>query len=171
MDWSNQSQVPLIGAVSRGFTIASATFGRPADTNAYAAGDLVANNTSAGSVTPMSLSVGRFTAANGRVKSVRLSKSTNTLTNASFKVHFYTVSPTPANGDNGAWSTDQAATYLGSVGITMDKAFTDGANGRSDCDLPFAAVANTIFALLEVTGPYAPGSAEVFVLKAEVEQD
>lgn len=171
MDWANQSQVPLIGAVARGLAIPSATFTRPGDTNAYALGDLVANSVTAGSVVPMSLAVGRMAGANGRIKSVRLSKSTTSLTNAAFKVHFYTVSPTPANGDNGAWSTDQAATYVGSVNLIMEKAFTDGANGRADCDLPFAAVANTVYALIEANAAYSPGSAEVFVLKAEVEQD
>lgn len=171
MDWTRQDQVPLIGTVGRGLAIPSATFIRPADTTPYTAGDLVANSVTAGSVTPMSLTVGRMVGANGRIKSVRLSKSTTVLTLASFRVHFYTVSPTPANGDNGAWSTDQAATYLGSVGVTMDKAFTDGAAGRSDCDIPFAAVANTIFALIEAAAGYTPGNAEVYTLKAEVEQD
>ncbi len=170
-DWIRQSDVPVIGAIARGLAIPSATFTRPGDTTPYAAGDLVANHGTAGSVVPMSLSVGRYTGANGRIKSVRLSKSTVTLTAAAFKVHFYTVSPTPANGDNGAWSTDQAAAYVGSVGLTMDKAFTDGANGRADCDLPFTAVVNTIYALLEASGAYVPGNAEVFVLKAEIEQD
>src|SRR5688572_29350805 len=36
---------------------ASATFNRPADTTAYSIGDLVANNTAAGSVTPLSFTV------------------------------------------------------------------------------------------------------------------
>lgn len=170
-DFTRQAQVPLIGAVSRGLAVPSATFTRPTDTTAYVAGDLVANSVTAGSVVPLSLSVGRFTGATGRIKQVRLSKSTATLTNAVFKVHFYTVSPTPANGDNAAWSTDQAATYIGSVGVTMDRAFTDGTFGLSDTDLGYVAVAQTIYALIEAGAGYGPGNAEVFVLQAMIEQD
>jgi hypothetical protein len=37
-------------AVPKGHALASASFTRPADTTAYASGDLVANSTTAGSV-------------------------------------------------------------------------------------------------------------------------
>jgi hypothetical protein len=41
----------------------------------------------------------------------------------------YQASPTAANGDNGAWSTDKAANYLGNIDVTAMLAFTDGAAG------------------------------------------
>jgi hypothetical protein len=41
-----------------------ATFTRPADTSAYAIGDLIANSTTAASVVPMEFTAGRFDAAN-----------------------------------------------------------------------------------------------------------
>jgi len=174
MDFTRLEDVPLLGFFARAIGIASGNFTRPNDTNAYASGDLVANNTTAGSVVPVSLTVGRFAAAFGRIKRVRLMKSNATLTNAQFRVHFYTASPTAANGDNGAWSTSQSATYLGSVDITQDKAFTDGAVGVSaTTDMFFRAAAGvqTIFALLEARAAYTPAANEVFTITAEIEQD
>jgi hypothetical protein len=97
----------------------SASFMRPNDTTAYASGDLVANSTTAGSVVPMSFPLGgNSMPGTTRVARVRLSKSGTTATNASFRVHLYGASPVVANGDNGAWSTDQAANYLGAIDVT-----------------------------------------------------
>lgn len=171
MDFTRQAQVPLIGALARGFAAPTASFTRPTDTTAYAVGDLVANSVTAGLVAPLSLTVGRVTAPWGRIKRVRLSKTTTVLTAAAFRAHFYAVSPTPANGDNAAWSTDQAATYVGAVGVTMDKAFTDGAFGMADCEIAYIAAAQTLYALIEAAAPYSPGNAEVFTLAADIEQD
>jgi hypothetical protein len=54
----------------------SATFTRPANTTAYASGQLVANNVTAGSVTPMAfLLVSRYTGGAFRISRVRLNKS------------------------------------------------------------------------------------------------
>jgi hypothetical protein len=136
----------------------SASFTRPADTTAYASGDLVANNVTAGSVVPMSLTPPQRT---GNVKRVTIKKSGTSVTNASFRLHLYDSSPTPVNGDNGAWSTTVAA-YLGSVDVTVDKAFTDGAVGVGTCDFNLAGT--SLFALLEARGAYTPASAEVFTV-------
>src|SRR6185437_974597 len=91
-------------AASIGATVnLSANFTRPADTTAYATGDLVANSTTAGSVTPLSFTAPRYATGSGQVRRARLKKSTNTTTNATFRLHLYATSPTPTNGDNGAW--------------------------------------------------------------------
>ena len=156
--------------------VPSASFTRPADTTAYASGDLVANSTTAGSVSPLSFEVGN--ASNGRagmIRRVRLMKSGTGTTNASFRVHFYSASPTCANGDNGAWSTNEAANYIGAVDVTVDRAFTDGAKGNgvpvTGAELNFAltpATGRLIYAVLEARAAYTPANAEVFTLRPEI---
>lgn len=154
------------------WAVASANFTRPADTTAYASGDLVANNTTAGSVAALSLTIARGNDLLFCVRRVRLKKSNATLTNASFRVHFHRTAPTPTNGDNGAWLTTEAG-YLGSVDVTVDKAFADGAKGLGAFAAGAEIVAQptsgaqTIFALIEARAAYTPASAEVFTLEVE----
>jgi hypothetical protein len=144
------------------------TFTRPADTTAYASGDLVANNVTAGSVVPLSFAAGPAGfGANGAVKRVRLRKSGTGVTGASFRLHLYTASPTVANGDNGVWSTSGSATYLGFIDVTVDKAMTDGAVGvgalAAGNEMNFSTgTTPTLYGLLEARGAYTPASAEVF---------
>jgi len=152
----------------------TASFPRPADTTAYASGDLVANSTTAGSVVPMTLTLGNISAtAQFRLTRVRISKSGTTATNASFRLHLYqSTSPTVANGDNGAWSTDQAANYLGPVDVTSMFAFTDGCTGVGAATagsefLIRTASKGVVYGLLEARAAYTPASAEVFTVTLE----
>ncbi len=108
----------------------AASVTRPNDTTAYAVGDLVANSTTAGSVVPLSFPLGNsYGIGQFRINRARLAKSGTGVTNATFRVHLYAASPSPANGDNGAWSTDQAGKWLGNIDVTSMLAFTDGAAG------------------------------------------
>lgn len=156
----------------------SASFTRPADTTAYAAGDLAANSTTAGSVSPLSWGmqstniIGPFT-----LKRVRVHKTTTSVTNFNVRLHLYSASPTVANGDNGAFSSTQAATYLGYIscdGTTTPGAkFSDGAvaigavpaESEINARLPSGT---TIYGLLEVLAAYTPGSAEVFTVTLDL---
>lgn len=154
----------------------TATFSRPADTTAYASGDLVANSTTAGSVVPLSWSVARVTAGSGMIRRARFRKTNTVLTNASFRLHLYTSAPTPSNGDNGVWLTDQSATYLGAIDVTFAKAFTDGCaeNGvpNTGSEINFAlASGQTIYGLLEARAAYTPTSGETFTVDLEVLQN
>jgi hypothetical protein len=155
----------------------SAGFTRPANTTAYASGQLVANSTTAGAVVPLALSVGGNSMPGAtRITRVRLFKSGTVATNASFRVHLYGASPTPANGDGGAWSTSQAASYLGSIDVASMKAFTDGcadvgaaaAGSEFLLRLPAGTV---IYALIEARAAYAPAASEVFTLTLETVDD
>jgi hypothetical protein len=151
----------------------SANFTRPSDTAAYAVGDLIANSTTAGSVAAMSLTVARVSAGSFSVRKCRLHKSTTSITNASFRVHFFRAQPsTITNGDNGAFSVSGVADYLGSMNINMNQAFTDGACGFGEPSSgneisALLASGTTIVALLEARGAYTPGDAEVFTLTLE----
>jgi hypothetical protein len=168
--------LPVI-ASGRTAIIAASAFTRPADTTAYAAGDLVANSTTAGSVTVITFTnAARIAAGSGAVRRARLRKSGTGIVNASFRLHLYTASPTLANGDNGVFSTSQAATYLGALDITVDQAFTDGAFGvglpRIGSEINFKlASGQNLIGLLEARNTYTPVSAETFTLELEILQD
>jgi len=151
---------------------------RPADTTAYAAGDLLANSTTAGSVTPFT-----FT-HDGVVQPVQVSRfimksSQDTITNKNFQLYLFGTSPVVTNGDNGAFAVTAAnggntlgGVYGSSVAVAtgggcinylypMDAAGTF-ANGwiPQVFTLPF-------YGLIKVNAAYAPASAEVFEIAAE----
>lgn len=150
----------------------SANFTRPNDTTAYASGDLVANSTTAGSVVPLSFTAWTSGQAQTIMLRIRIIKSGTTPTNANFRVHLYEASPTPANGDNGAWSTDKAANYLGNIDVASMFAFTDGCTGYgsaaagSEMRLHLTS-GGTIYALMEARAAYTPAANEVFTVKLE----
>lgn len=162
-----------IGALGGHAAVVSDNFTRPANTTAYASGDLVADNATAGSVTPMSFEIGRTGTAGGMIRRARLLKSGTGVTNALFRLHLYSASPTVANGDNGAWSSNKAADYLGSIDVSVDKAFTDGAagNGQPGVGSEINFTDQTVYGLLEARGAYTPASAEVFTVDLEVIQN
>lgn len=147
------------------------SFTRPGDTNAYASGDLVANSTTAGSVVTTELrAVGAYPQGASIVRRAILRKSGTSTTNAQFRIHLYRGSTiTCANGDNGAWSTNQVANYLGGFSVTIDRAFTDGAYGAA---VPIVgqeimirlASGQSVYALLEARAAYTPANAEVFTI-------
>lgn len=159
--------------VGRTPVLSSANFTRPADTTAYASGDLVANSTTAGSVVAMSFAGVCFgSAAPAQIRRVRIATSSTSVTNAQFRLHLYKVlAITAANGDNGAWSTDNAANYIGFVDVTVDKAFTDGARGLSaQTEINCVPVTTLLYGLLEARAAYTPTSAGTFTVTLEIDQ-
>lgn len=165
-----------IGAVGGHTLRVTSTFTRPANTTAYASGQLVANNTVANSVVPLTGTLSRAAGKGGMIRRVKVKKSGTVLTNAQFRVHFYTTNPTQTGGagagtgDGAVWSTDQAGTYAGSCDVTIDKGFTDGAAGYGvpliGSEINFTA--DTFYWLLEARAAYTPISAEAFVVDVEV---
>ena len=162
-----------LAASSKSIFVATSTIlTRVADTTTYASGDLVANSATAGSVVPIQIVVARKNAGVAQIRRVQLVKSGTVLTLASFRVHFYKTAPTVTNGDNGAWVSIRAG-YLGSVDITVDKAFSDGAAGigipNTGTEISFqtGASVSKIYALIEARAAYVPPSAETFTLTVE----
>lgn len=152
----------------------SASFTRPADTTAYASGDLVANSTTAGSVAPMTFTLGNSTGVGQtRITRVRLNKSGTSVSNASFRLHLFQAAPaTFANGDNGTWSTTGSADYLGNIDIAVSWAFTDGAAGfgaaPAGSELMIrTAAGKALYGVLEARGAYTPASGETFTVTLE----
>lgn len=152
--------------------LTSNTMTRPSDTTQYASGDLVANSTTAGSVTAMTFDNAARESRVLRVERVRLRKSGTSVTNAQFRVHFYNASPgTPTNGDNGALSTS-IANWVGSADVTIDRAGTDGSIGAglSLTGTPMTIKIgsnNILYALIEARNAYTPASGETFTIKIE----
>src|SRR4051812_8128931 len=64
-----------VGEIGGAVATPSASFTRPADVTPYASGDLVADNTTAGSVTPLSWTAARVAAGSFLVRRARLRKS------------------------------------------------------------------------------------------------
>lgn len=152
----------------------SATFTRPGDITQYTAADLIANNTTAGSVTPLEWAVGPAL-GRGIIRGVKLFKSTNTATLASFNVHIFTASPTVTNGDNGALAVATAATYLGEVAVDMSTGNSPGTAYLFKASAATAICFNTytasgsLFGLLEAIGGYTPAASEVFKVTLDIE--
>jgi hypothetical protein len=163
--------------------VATGTITRPADTTAYASGDLIANSTTAASVTAVALTMARIAAGTGMIRRVRLSTNKTGLAGTeAFRVHFFKNNPAAssgiANGDNGAFSVNGiAAVHIGLVDITLDRVFRDGSKGigvpaaGSEIIFDAAAASQAIYALLEARGAYTPASGEIFTIAAEIIQD
>jgi hypothetical protein len=150
--------------------ITASAFTRPNDTTAYASGDLVANSTTAGSVTPMTFPVkqGRMF----KILKAELTRSAASVTNAAFRLHLYRDSPTVANGDNGAWSST-ASGYEGFIDIAAPgaafsaTAVQHGIYVNNALHAPMVAFLDTdrkLYGLLEARGAYTPTAQETFTV-------
>lgn len=143
---------------------------RPADTTAYAVGDIVANSTTAGSVVPIQFN-GLAGDRPGRVLAAKIYKSGTNVTNANFRVHLYNQTPASiTNGDNGAMLTSIAG-YIGHFDVSVVHDFTNGAYGDSASDFPRILDANgSLYGLIEALGAYTPASAETFTVKLDIQR-
>jgi hypothetical protein len=155
----------------------SASFTRPADTTAYADGDLVANNTTAGSVAAMEFTFLNRNQRSCCVRGVRINKTSTGVTGSTFRLHLFSSSPGVANGDNSAFVPSTMAGWLGRVEVLVDEPGTAGAAGRAaiadgiHIALTGPQTSVTLYGLLEAKGAYAPGNAEVITVTLEVEVD
>jgi len=152
---------------------ATSTITRPADTTAYASGDLVANSTTAGSVAALQFAFPQAAGSTGDIRAARLQKSGATATNAQFRLHLFTAAPTfTSAGDNSALGTVLVATdkgYLGYIDITAMTAASDccfgmGAPDNARGSIPFTTTGTTLYGVLEARAAYTPASAEVFTV-------
>lgn len=152
------------------------SFTRPADTTAYAQNDIVANSTTAASITPMKFGLNGSGKA-GIIRSARLYKSDKTVTNGTFTAFLFTADPgTPTNGDNGAFGVASAAAFLGSFAIDLTTGAlaggtTGAAKNSAALAIPFflPALNDKLYALLRADAAYTPASAEVFKLTLDIE--
>lgn len=166
-----------VGQVGGTMANPSANFTRPANTTAYASGQLVANSTTAGSVAAMQFSCSRIATGSFMLRRVKLSKSGTGITNALFRLHLFRAAPaTITNGDGGTFSVSGAADYIGAFDVSVDRTFTDGAAGvgvpvvGTDMSIKLAS-GSVIYGLVEARGSYTPASGEVFTFTLDDLQD
>lgn len=162
-------------------TVGSTTIVRPANTTAYTAGDLVADNVTAANVTNFVFANAVRSAAECfRIERCRLRKSTALLTNASFRVYLFRAAQAVNVGDNGVLNNvgvlamANVDNLVGWFDIVMDRAGVAGARGVGvpavgPCIITQPAAGTSLYALVEVLGPYVPGSAETFAITLEGE--
>lgn len=154
----------------------SATLTRPADITAYASGDLLANNVTAGSVVPWAFNpqINR-----GRIRRTFVQKSSTPTAGWAYRAHFFTAAPAVTNGDNGAFLPTQSVAYLGYLDAANANAVAFGDGVRLDSSLAaggellfdVAGQGNVnLYALLEVRGAYTPTSGETFTMKVEIDR-
>ncbi|MDB5725476.1 MAG: hypothetical protein JWQ16_2230 [Novosphingobium sp.] len=154
--------------------LTSAAFTRPANTTAYAAGDIVANSATAGSVVVPALAVSPIPGAAVKITRVLISKTNPVLTNAQFRVHLFLGAPVVSSGDNAAINiAGVAATPIGTVDVTVDQAYGDGSLGDAVAALvaDLADGVRQLFAVIEALAAYTPTSGETFTLTLETERD
>lgn len=154
----------------RPFKLLSQTITRPADTTAYASGDLVANSTTAGSVTPFRFTgAARNVGAKTEIMRASLQVSQALLANGTFRLHLFSKAPTVTGGDNAALDVaSNLAAYIGWFEIALSIIGTgQGAYGVSSPVATGAAghavrydTANAdLWGLLEARAAYVPTSA------------
>lgn len=147
----------------------STNFTRPNNTTAYAAGDLIANSATAGSVSAMSIS---FTESAGPLflRAATLKKSQASITNGNFRLWFLNAAPTVTNGDNGAIEGAFLSTVMFEPVLidTVALLTGGGALGSSMFDAGMLEVPATVYCLLEAMAAYAPAAQEVFTLELMV---
>lgn len=148
---------------------------RPADTTAYSQNDLIANNTTAGSVTVPSFAIA--TSGGGAcIGRVRLTTNKTSGWDATtFTMRLWTAAPTYTNGDNAAYAVATgAAGFLASFSVTLSQ-FADGASGvgapavgNNVC--PKLASGTSIYWDLQYTGSASltPASGQTFTATPEV---
>lgn len=152
--------------------IVSASFTRPADTTAYAAGDAVSNATSSPAILQFP-GAARAAGASGLTLLVRHVKSSTTA--ASFRLWLYRGAVAAVN-DNVQFPLLWAnrSSRIGYV----DLAHTTGGTG-SDCSeglatfvlLPFSLVGTELFGQLTTTGGYTPASGEQHFIELAIAQN
>jgi hypothetical protein len=142
------------------------TFTRPANTTAYAQGDLIANDATAVDVVP--LQFGTTGSSWRAVRQARLHKTSTTTTGADYRLWLLNADPTVTNGDNGALAGDWSASVVGVLEGSTAYAASDGVVLFMDAPGGVSPlVSGPIYGLLEARASYTPASAEVFTLTLE----
>ena len=160
------------------FAVASGSFTRPANTTAYVSGQIIANSTTAGSCTAISLTAARANDTSGAVRRVRVRVNDSAWLNATVRVRFFRNSPTFATGDGSAIAANiTESESLGYCDVTLDQSFSDYTAGigapaiGGEMNFVPTSGAQTIFAVLEARSGVTPAASKVFSVFAEVYQN
>jgi hypothetical protein len=160
---------PLVANPSSTLTLTSTT-------TAYTAGQLIANNATAGSITVPSFAIAN---SGGGVSISRLRLSTNDSTSTAWggqtiQVDLWSAAPTFTNGDRGTWSpATGTGSHLATFSCTMSTEYGDGAYAScapavgSQVLIQLASGTAIYWTLQAVSGSGVTGASKVFTLVAE----
>jgi hypothetical protein len=143
----------------------------PGTGGTYAVGDLVANSATAGSVVPLTCTVGRYSGGPVTITRARVLTSTTGTSNAQFRVHVFTSAPTVTNGNDGVFLSTQAGHFC-RLDTTVDQAFSDGAAGYgapvtgTSCIRALSGTAD-VRVLIEARAAYAWTASQTITLALE----
>lgn len=160
----------------------SAVFTRPSDTTQYAAGDVVGPVT-----TPAAMSfpaAARGNGGSGRIVELMLAFDLETITTATFRLHFFNAVLTPA-ADNAAFAgvATNPASYLGYIDPPILVTQAGGTLGQirhsagvsTTSAMPFhyqcADAGSGLWVVITALGTYTPKSAGIVRLSLVVERD
>lgn len=156
-------------------TVAEVTFTRPSDTNAYTAGDVVSNSTSAATI--LEFTAASFEGGGGVIQAATLIDSVAAGTKPEFDLYLFDTTVVMEN-DNAAWdpSDTEVKTFIGKIDFLAADFETMGANGVTqvrNINLPFKCVANStiLYGILVARNAYTPTSAEQFTVRLHILQD
>lgn len=163
----------LIGKTkSRFFVSAGVTTTRPANQTPYAANDGVSNNATAGSVTPIAMTLSDTNDDTITVDRIRISTTDTGAQGKNFRIWLFNAAITAGTGDNVAFS-QPVANFVGTMSGTF-RTFSDGAvaicvpdEGSRVISLPTSG-AKTLYALLQTLDIFtSSASSTTFTLVAE----
>jgi hypothetical protein len=158
------------------------SFTRPADTTQYAAGDVVGPATTPAVQT--FAGAARYNGGTGKIVELLLTFDLETITTATFRLHFFNTSLTPA-ADNAAFAglATNPSTYLGYIDPPILVTQAGGTLGQirvapgvsATGGLPFSyqcADGNTaLYLVITALGAYTPKSGGIVRISIVVEQD
>jgi hypothetical protein len=159
-----------------------ASFVRPNNTTAYASGDLVANNTTAGSVVPMTFPIAVGNGRSINISSWGIYKSGTTATNANFDLYLFdsTAIPTCTAGDNAAFlasnvlAINKGSEYAGKLTGGQMLGFGDGCKNVYLVTAPgliFRNANGVLYGVLVAAAAYTPSANEVFAVQLNLKHE
>lgn len=155
---------PPAAFAASGFT-ASVTITRTADTNVYAANDIIGAAT--GSTAAQTFTSVAPSAQDELVSSVELEVDAAALISGetSYRLYLYSVTPPSALGDNAAWDlpSGDRASFLGYVDLCLPVDLGSTLYCRVDnINKHFSLAGTSVFGYLVTLGGYTPTSARVY---------
>ncbi len=160
----------------------TAVFTRPSDTTQYAAGDVVGPVTTPACQT--FANAARFNGGSGRILELLLTSDLETITTATFRLHFFNTTLTP-QADNAAFTglSTNPSTYLGYIDPPILVTQASGTLGQirhsagvsTTSGMPFNFVCapgdSGLYVVITALGTYTPKSAGIIRLSLTIEQD
>ena len=171
---SDQSAIPTTSLNSGAITNPTSVLTRPANTTAYASGQLIASSTTAGSVVVPSFSIA--SAAGGAILPrirIRASLSPSSWQGVNLSVNLWSAAPTYTNGDAQPYAVATgSATWLANYLVTLTQ-FGDGAvgagplTGANEMALKLAS-GTAVYWDLQVLNSATPAAGQTFTLIPEL---